>query len=113
MGADGDPELQKGTTPLAKLGPNGGPTRDFQNFHHPDIQPQDFGGERASLDNRYKLVVDGARDSGMELFDVQSDPHEKQNLIKTHPAEAKKLEQQLKSWQQSVLQSLTGADYRK
>jgi arylsulfatase A-like enzyme len=107
-----DPELQKGTTPLAKLGPDGTPTRNFQNFHHPDIQEQDFGGARAILDNRYKLVIDGARGTGKELFDVRSDPAEKNNLIGTHPAEARKLEQQLRAWQQSVLQSLTGADYR-
>ena len=34
-----DPELQKGTTPLPKLGPDGTATRNFQNFHHPDIRP--------------------------------------------------------------------------
>ena len=107
-----DPELQKGTTPLAKLGPDGGATRNFQNFHHPDIQEQDFAGARAILDNRYKLVIDGGRDTGKELFDVRSDPAEKNNLIKTHAAVATKLEQQLRAWQQSVLQSLTGADYK-
>ena len=107
-----DPELQKGTTPLVKLGPDGAPTRDFQNFHHPDIQESDFGGARAILGNRYKLVVDGARQSGTELFDVRNDPAEKNNLIKTHADEARKLEQQLRAWQQSVLQSLTGADYK-
>jgi hypothetical protein len=64
------------------------------------------------LDNRYKLVIDGANGTGKELFDVRSDPAEKNNLIGTHPAEARKLEQQLRAWQQSVLQSLTGADYR-
>jgi arylsulfatase A-like enzyme len=107
-----DPELQKGTTPLAKLGPDGAPTRDFQNFHHPHIQEQDFGGARAILGNRYKLVIDGARGNGKELFDVRSDPAEKNNLIIAHAADAKKLEDQLRTWQQSVLQSLTGADYR-
>jgi arylsulfatase A-like enzyme len=107
-----DPELQKGTTPLVKLGPDGEPTRDFQNFHHPDIREEDFNGPRAILDNRFKLVVDGERGSGKELFDVRADPAEKNNLIKTHAAEAKKLEAQLRAWQQSVLQSLTGADYR-
>jgi arylsulfatase A-like enzyme len=107
-----DPELQKGTTPLVKLGPDGTPMRNFQNFQHPDIQEQDFAGARAILDNRFKLVIDGDRDTGKELFDVRSDPAEKNNLIKTHPAEAAKLERQLRAWQQSVLHSLTGADYR-
>lgn len=107
-----DPELQKGTTPLAKLGPDGEATRNFQNLHHPDIQEQDFGGPRAILDQRYKLVIDGARNSGKELFDVRNDPAEKTNLIQSHAAEARKLDHQLRAWQQSVLQSLTGADYR-
>jgi hypothetical protein len=64
------------------------------------------------LDNRFKLVIDGGTGTGKELFDVRSDPAEKKNLIATHAAEARKLEQQLRAWQQSVLESLTGADYR-
>lgn len=109
-----DPELQKGTTPLAKLAAEGA-TRNFLNFHHPEIQEEDFGGARAILDNRFKLVIDGEGRAGVgvkELFDVRADPAEKRNLIATHPAEAEKLERQLRAWQQSVLQSLTGADYR-
>ncbi len=106
-----DPELQKGTTPLAKIAGEGS-TRNFQNFHYPAIRENDFGGARAILDNRFKLVVDGAAGSAKELFDVRSDPAEKTNLIASHPAEARKLEQQLRAWQQSVLESLSGADYR-
>jgi len=107
-----DLELQKGTTPLAKLGPDGTAMRNFQNFHHPDIRESDFAGARAILDNRYKLVVDGERGNSKELFDVRTDPAEKNNLITSQPAVAAKLEQQLRAWQQSVLESLTGADYR-
>jgi arylsulfatase A-like enzyme len=107
-----DPELQKGTTPLAKLGPDGTPTRNFQNFHQPDIQEQDFAGPRAFLDHRYKLVIDGERGGTRELFDVRADPAEKNNLITSQPAIAADLEKKLRVWQQSVLQSLTGADYR-
>ena len=107
-----NPELQKGTTPLVKLGPDGTATRNFQNFHHPDIREEDFAGPRSIVDNRYKLVVDGERNSGKELFDLRRDPAEKNNLFKSEPAVAAKLEQQLRAWQQSVLESLTGADYR-
>ena len=32
-------------------------TRNFVNFHHPEIREQDFGGVRVLLDNRYKLIV--------------------------------------------------------
>jgi len=108
-----DPELQKGTTPLVKLAGNLA-TRNFQNFHHPDIQEMDFGGPRAIVDNRYKLVIEGQapRGTAKALFDLRSDPAEKRNLIKSHPAVAQQLEQQLRAWQQSVLESLTGKDYR-
>lgn len=107
-----DPELQKGTTPLAKLGPGGIATRNFTNFVYTDIQPQDFGGPRAIVDNRFKLVIDGAKDSGTELFDLRADPYEKKNLAAAHPAEVARLAAHLRTWQQSVLESLTGADYK-
>jgi len=106
-----DPELQKGTTPLAKLSAEGA-TRNFLNYRHPDIQESDFAGPRAMLGNRYKLVIDGERASSRELFDLRNDPAEKHNIIAAHPDEAKQLERALRDWQQSVLQSLTGADYR-
>jgi hypothetical protein len=48
--------LQKGTTPLVKL-MGGVATRNFQNFHHPEIEPADFLGPRAVVDNRFKLVL--------------------------------------------------------
>ncbi len=109
-----DLKLQVGTTPLVKK-MDGRLTRNFRNFHHPHITEQDFAGPRAILDNRYKLVVDGQPGSELvrELFDLRNDQAEENNLIETKPQIAKNLEQQLRDWQQSVLNSLTGADYRK
>lgn len=106
-----EPELQKGTTPLVKLGPEGA-TRNFQNYHYAQIQEADFAGPRAILDNRFKLVLDGEREGTKELFDIRADPAEKNNVATAHPDVARTLEQQLRTWQQSVLKSLTGADYR-
>ncbi|MGH9341237.1 MAG: sulfatase family protein [Acidobacteriota bacterium] len=100
-----DPELQKGTTPLVKL-MDGIPTRNFRNYHYPGIVERDFGGRRAILENRYKLVLD-AGETARELFDVRSDPAEEHNLIETHPEIADALARQLRDWQQSVLESLT------
>ena len=105
-----DPELQKGTTPVATLSADGF-TRNFRNHYHSGIIDEDFNGPRAMLDNRYKLVINGGQDTGKELFDVRADPAENMNVIKEHPQIAAKLEQQLLSWQQSVLESLSGADY--
>lgn len=107
-----DPKLQEGTTPLVKLGPDGKATRNFVNNVYSNIQDKDFGGARAIVDNRFKLVIDGNKGSGTELFDLRADPYEKNNILAAHLAEARQLESKLRAWQQSVLESLTGADYQ-
>jgi len=107
-----DPQYQEGTTPLVKM-MAGKYTRSFRNFHYPGVSEEDFGGPRSMLGNRYKLVV-GAQStdaSALELFDLIKDPTETHNLVTTHPALAKTMQQQLHAWQHTVLNSLTGADY--
>ncbi|WP_375582612.1 sulfatase [Cyclobacterium xiamenense] len=105
-------ELQKGTTPLVKL-MNGIATRNFRNYRHPDIQEADFSGDRAWLDYPYKLVIHGktGEDTTRELFDLSTDPSEERNLYAAQPERVGTMEQELRNWQQSVLESLTGADY--
>lgn len=102
-------DQQAGTTPLVKL-MKGIPTRNFVNFHHREIQQRDYGGTRVILDDRYKLIIHD--DESHELFDTRQDPGETQNLFTKTNTDAKTLARQLKDWQQSVLRSLTGADYR-
>lgn len=107
-----DPELQKGTTPLVKfMGDQ--LTRNFRNFHHPDIDEADYRGPRVMLDNRFKLVLHDKKNGELkkELFELREDPAETRNLVETHPEKVKTMEQQLRQWQDSVLRSLTGADY--
>ncbi|MHC4401866.1 MAG: hypothetical protein ACYTG0_19510 [Planctomycetota bacterium] len=89
-------------------------TRNFRSSHHPDITEQDFAGPWAILNNRYKLVVDDqpGSESMKQLFDLRDDPAETSNLIETRPEIAANLERKLRHWQQSVLNSLTGADSR-
>ena len=106
-----DPELQKGTTPLVKL-MGGIPTRNFVNTRYTEIRDEDFGGPRVILDNRFKLVVDGEKGSGTELFDLKTDPGETNNIMDANPDRAKELETRLRRWQESVLRSLLGKDYR-
>lgn len=105
-----EPALQDGTTPLVKA-MDGKFTRSFRNVHHREIRERDYGGARAILDNRYKLVIDGDPDTGKELFDMRDDDAETTNLIDEKPQVAAELERQLREWQTSVLESLTGADY--
>jgi arylsulfatase A-like enzyme len=110
-----DPQLQQGTTPLAKKAA-GKATRDFSNFRHPSITDADYLGPRAIIDGHYKLVVHEQKKGGavkQELFDLATDPAEKTSVFDQQPDIAKKLQSELHDWQQSVLQSLIGADYRK
>ena len=107
-----DQKLQQGTTPLVKM-MAGRYTRNFRNFKHPQIRDTDFGGSRVILDNRYKLIVQTTgTQTSRELYDVMDDPAEKKDLLEMMPAVADTLEKQLQQWQQSVLTSLTGGDYR-
>ncbi len=106
-----DPELQAGTTPLVKL-MDGIPTRRFQNFRYPAIDNRDYAGARGIMDGNYKLVVDGSRGSGAELFDLRGDRAESRNLAASEPAVAEDMERRLREWQHAALTSLTGADYR-
>jgi arylsulfatase A-like enzyme len=107
-----DPDLQKGTTPLVKL-LGGIPTRNFRNYRHPGITDGDYSGTRTIVDNRYKLML-RSTDDGTErqLFDLKNDPAETDNVLEARPKVAKQLEQELREWQESVLNSLTGREYR-
>ncbi|QDU36355.1 Arylsulfatase [Maioricimonas rarisocia] len=100
--------LQKGTTPLVKMMGNIH-TRNFSNFHHPEIAEEDYDGTRVMLGSRYKLIVHGNGET--ELFDITADPAEKTSLADEKPEVVDQMRQQLRSWQKSVLTSLTGADY--
>src|SRR6185369_17268581 len=69
-----DPELQKGTTPLAKF-MDGKATRDFRNYRHPALNDTDFLGPRAIIDGHHKLVIHDRRGGSAkhELFDLKTD----------------------------------------
>ncbi len=105
-----EPSLQEGTTPLVKL-MAGKATRTFRNVRQRASGAQTYEGPRAIAGNRYKLILDGTRAGDRELYDLTTDRGETKNLIETRPEVAEELEQQLRSWQQSVTTSLTGQDY--
>ena len=106
-----DGELQQGTTPLVKLLDNSF-IRSFENVRFPNIHPQHYSGDRAILDGRYKLVIrDTDEESSTCLYDIASDQSEENDLAKKFPERTQKLKDRLHDWQQSVLKSLTGADY--
>lgn len=108
-----DTELQEGTTPLAKM-MDGKYTRTFRNCKYSDISEEDFQGERVMMNDRYKLIVEGQtpNDKGFELYDIQNDPAETKNLADKYPEIVEEMQADLYEWQKSVLNSLTGADYK-
>ena len=107
-----EPELQQGTTPVVKISA-GRATRDFLNYHHPIISATDYNGERAIIDGNFKLVIKGQKEGAeqYELYELQADPAEKNNVLEQYPEMVEKLKKQLRAWQDGVLRSLTGADY--
>jgi arylsulfatase A-like enzyme len=99
------PELQRGTTPTSKRY-----YIDFENHLHPVVKTSDFGGSAAIIDNQYKLVI---TDNGeLQLFDIDSDIEEANNLAGKMAPKTKQMEKILTSWQIEVEKSLTGADYQ-
>ena len=74
-----------------------------------DVAERDFGGDRAILDGRLKLVLDAAGPGSVELFDVRADPAEAANLAAARPTDVARLTADLRAWQQSVLESLVAA----
>ncbi len=109
-----DPAMQEGTTPLTKLA-GGKATRDFLNFRHPSLNETDYLGARAIIDDNFKLVIreDKSGVTKQELFNLAADPAEKTNLIDQRSDIATKLAARMRMWQDSVLHSLTGAEYLK
>ncbi len=107
-----DPELQKGTTPLVKKS-GGKATRDFINLRYTAITEADYHGARSYIDGRHKLILrDKKNETITELYDLNADPAEKNDISAQHPELIRKLSADLRKWQDSVLQSLMGKDYR-
>jgi arylsulfatase A-like enzyme len=109
-----DTKLQEGTSPMVKL-MNGKATRDFKNFVQTDIISSDFQGPRAIIDHHYKLVLSENKygEIQTELFNLRSDPAETTNLKSANPELVEELALKLRTWQESVLNSLLGNDYNK
>ena len=68
----------------------------------------------AWLTGRYKLLMPGAnrgKEQVPELYDLEKDPEEKNNIASQNPEIVKAMRAELLEWQKSVERSLTGADY--
>jgi hypothetical protein len=62
-----------------------------------------------------KIVIHDQKNgvTKVELFDLKNDPAEKTNLLAQRPELAKRLQANIRLWQEGVLKSLSGADYKK
>jgi len=60
-------------------------------------------------DNRYKLIQ--KRNGPWELYDIQVDISEKNDLAAEHPEIVERMRAELENWRQSVQRSLKGEDY--
>jgi hypothetical protein len=56
-------------------------------------------------------VIDGDKNTGIELFNIRNDIAESKNLAGSQPAMVKELKKEMRDWQASVLNSLMEVDY--
>jgi arylsulfatase A len=76
--------------------------------------PEDrFDGPAAWIEGRWKAVVRGAAEGGprAELFDLEADAAEGQDLADREPARLDALLEKLRRWRRSVIDSCNGSDY--
>lgn len=85
-----------------------GTWRTFTNRVHPRPRTKDHQGQAAWIDGNLKLYRDG---EALELYDLDVDAAEENNLAKERPGDIKRMSAELNRWQASVEQSLAGNDY--
>jgi arylsulfatase A-like enzyme len=68
-------------------------------------------GRAALVDNRYKLVSQKLADGTFELYDLEVDPKETKDLTAAQPDVARRMQQALIAWNESVKTSVAGKDY--
>ncbi len=68
-------------------------------------------GRAALIDNRWKLLTTKPGTDKFELYDLEVDPGESNNLYDSRPDIGQKLRKQLLSWSESVDRSFAGKDY--
>ncbi|NBU87180.1 MAG: N-acetylgalactosamine-6-sulfatase, partial [Verrucomicrobia bacterium] len=79
---------------------------------HPKITKGNFNGARAIISGDYKLVIDGDKNTGVELFNLKEDSAETNNIAEAHPDVVEQLSSELHQWQKGVLNSLMEGDYQ-
>tara|TARA_B100001059_G_scaffold74037_1_gene71509 strand:- start:39571 stop:41019 length:1449 start_codon:yes stop_codon:yes gene_type:complete len=65
----------------------------------------------ALIDNNIKLVAISLKNQEFELYDIESDPSESENISIKKPSVFKKMKKEFNVWYKSVQKSVNGQDY--
>lgn len=76
---------------------------------YPGIDIYPYSGQSAWIDNQWKLYQDG---NSFELYNLDKDPKEEHNLANQFPERVQKMKEALVNWQNSVIGSIQGKDYK-
>jgi arylsulfatase A-like enzyme len=89
------------------LGSAAGMTRDAIYWHYPHYHGSGLGPQGAIRKGRYKLIEWYERSAftepnALELYDLEKDPGEQQNLAQSMPDLAESMLSQLRAWRQEI-----------
>lgn len=70
-----------------------------------------FQDKRALIEDRYKLLTDNLAAGRFQLYDLQADVRESNDVSSEHPELFNRMKQQLLDWDSSMNASFAGKDY--
>ncbi|TWU24996.1 Arylsulfatase precursor [Novipirellula galeiformis] len=73
--------------------------------------PFRFENQIALIDHRFKLMSLDRRQASFTLYDLHNDPRETTDVAAQHPEVAARMQEQLRTWNESVQASAAGKDY--
>jgi arylsulfatase A-like enzyme len=73
--------------------------------------PFRYGQKAALVDNGFKLLTNDLAKGPFELYDLEADPKETQDLSASQPKRFEKMKAELLAWSASVDASFAGQDY--
>lgn len=79
------------------------PDQDYIGLDH-----YPYSGTSVWMDGKWKLIQ---TTGGFELYDLEKDPSETSDQVNNYPKMVRKMKNQLKKWQKSVVGSIKGKDY--
>lgn len=73
--------------------------------------PFRYGKKAALVDNAFKLLTNDLSEGAFELYDLETDPNETQDLSATQPERFEKMKAEFLAWNATVDASFAGKDY--